>query len=287
MPAPPELDRVMAFLGEAFRLPAQLTGDAPAEQRCAEHVSGNSRLSPAEQVDIYRRQFWMRHIDSLTDDYPGMRLLLGEERFEAFCQAYLLAHPPRHPSLRDLGADIVPFAVAFPDFPEAVKAALLEMVRYENALVDVFDGPDVPPLDPQKLAALPEDAWERARIVLHPLVHLFRVEYPVHRLRLLARRADAASTAEGATSAVTLAAPPEKAPTSLVLFRQGTMIRFEEIEPLAFDLLAALGQGEPLVGACERISAALAPAEAEALSAQVGSWFQQWTKLSWIVDVEI
>jgi hypothetical protein len=281
----------MAFLSEAFRLPSPLTDDAPAGARCTEHVTGNSRLSPAEQVDIYRRQFWLRHLDSLTDDYPGVKLLLGEEGFEAFCRAYLLAYPPRHPSLRDLGTDILPFAIAFADFPQALRPVVLEMVRYENALVDVFDGADVPPLDPHKLASLPEDAWERARLVVHPLLRFFRLEYPVHRLRLTARKAqeapEGAAEVPAAPLVAPLVAPPDKVPTCLVLYRHGTRIRFEELEPVALDLLEALARGEPLGAACERIAASLAPAEAEAFGSQVGSWFQQWTAFSWIVDVEL
>jgi hypothetical protein len=274
--APPELDRVMAFLGEAFRRPEPLLGDAALEPRCAEHVTGNSRLSPAEQVDIYRRQFWLRHVESLTEDYAGVKYLIGEDAFETFLHAYLIAHPPRHPSLRDLGSDIVPFAERYPDFPEAMRTVTLEMIRYENALIDVFDGPDVPPLDPQKLTSLAEDAWERARIVLHPLLRRFRVEYPVHRLRLTSKETDAQ-----------IEAPPSSAPAHIVLFRRDNVIRFEELTPLAFDLLDALARGEPLVGACDRLAAPLAPAEAEGLSAQVGPWFQQWTTLSWIVDVVV
>ncbi len=266
----------MGFLQEAFRRADPVTGDPIQEPRSAEHVTGNSRLKPAEQVDIYRRQYWLRHVDSLLEDYPGVKHILGEDAFEAFCRAYLVAHPPHLPSLRDLGVDIVAFAERYPDFPEGKRAAALEMIRYEFAFVDLFDGADVPPLDPQKLQRLPADAWDRARIVLHPLLVRFRLEYPVHRLRLAAKADEAPPS--------TLPAP---ASIHLVLFRRGEVISFEELEPVAFELLSALASGEPLVGACDRIAEALEPAEAEAMGAQVGPWFQRWTTLSWIVDVEL
>ena len=53
MPAP--LDPVMAFLGPAFRAVDPLADEPGAAAACAEDVTGNSRLTPAEQVDIYRR----------------------------------------------------------------------------------------------------------------------------------------------------------------------------------------------------------------------------------------
>ena len=42
---------------------------------------------------------------------------------------------------------------------------------------------DAAPLDPAKLAAIPEDAWLGARIVLHPALRLLQVRYPVADLR--------------------------------------------------------------------------------------------------------
>src|SRR4051794_23791320 len=100
----------MGFLSETFRRDDPVAGDPAIAERSRVHVAGNDRVTPAEQVDIYRHQFWLRHRDSLLEDYPGLAYVLGEEGFEAFCRAYLRAHPPRTPSLRDLGADIVTFA---------------------------------------------------------------------------------------------------------------------------------------------------------------------------------
>ena len=269
------LDQVMALLGPAFRQVDPIPGGGEIEAICAEHVTGNSRLTPAEQVDIYRRQYWLRHVDSLTEDHPGLRYVLGEAAFDAFVRAYLLAHPPRHPSLRDLGCNLVAFGAAY-EFSAALRDVALEMLAYEHAFVDLFDGAEPPPLDPQKLATMPEDAWERARIVLTPLLVRTRVRFPVHRLRLLA--------AEGAEPLTTA---PAEAPTHLVLYRDDHRIRFEELDGTAFALLEALGRSTPLGVACEEIAATLEVEAADHLGAQVGAWFQEWTARRWIVDVAL
>ncbi|MEP7121268.1 MAG: DNA-binding domain-containing protein [Byssovorax sp.] len=270
------LDAVMAFLEPAFRRVDALEGDATIAGECAAHVTGNSRLTPAEQVDIYRRQYWLRHVDALADDYPGVAYLLGEEGFDAFLRAYLLAHPPRHKSLRDLGADVVAFSQGHA-FPAALRAVTLEMIAYEHAFIDLFDGAEPPPLDPQKLTSMPEDAWERARIVIHPLLVRRQVRFAVHRLRLQAKSSDVAP----------LAAPPSEAPANLVLFRDDNQIRFEELDGTAFALLDALARGEALGPACEEVAATLDAEAADQLGAQVGPWFQQWTARRWIVDVVV
>lgn len=272
MPAP--LEPVMAFLGPAFRRTEPLAGDAELAAACAEHVTGNSRLTPAEQVDIYRRQYWLRHLDSLGEDYPGVRHLLGEEAFDAFLRAYLLAHPPRHKSLRDLGCEIAAFGEGYP-FPGAIAAVTREMLRYEHSFVDLFDGKEPPPLDPQKIISMPEDAWERARLVLHPLLVRHALRFAVHRIRLDAKAADAG----------TIAAPPTEAPATIVLYRDDHLIRFEELDAPGFALLGALMAGEALGPACEAVAAGLDAEAAERFGAQVGQWFQEWTARRWIVDV--
>jgi len=274
--APPELQGTMTLLDEAFRRPEPIPADPTFASRCAEVVSGNARLSPAAQADIYRRQFWLRHIGSLRDDYPALAHLLGEAAFETFCRAYLVAHPPHERLLRDLGAHILDFAQRYP-FPEAARAAALELLRYEHAFIDLFDDADPPVLDPARLSQLPEDAWERARIVQNPLLCLMRFVYPVHRFRR-AVRAGEASPRE--------LAPSERA-TPLALFRKGDTIHYEELDPLAFTLLEALAQGEPLVPACERVAEPLSPEARTALEEQVGTWFQQWTAWGWIVDIAL
>jgi hypothetical protein len=265
---------VMAFLEPAFRRVDPLEGDAAVASVVASHVTGNSRLTPAEQVDIYRRQYWLRHLDALADDYPGVAYLLGEEGFDAFLRAYLVAHPPRHKSLRDLGSDIVAFSVGYA-FPAALRDVALEMIAYEHAFIDLFDGAEPPPLDPQKITSMPEDAWERARIVIHPLLVRRPVRFAVHRLRLEAKSTDAPPLAEA----------PLPAPANLVLFRDDNLIRFEELDATPFALLEALARGEALGPACEQVAATLDAEAAEQLGGQVGAWFQQWTARRWIVDV--
>jgi hypothetical protein len=276
VPAPLEgtpLADVQAFLADVLRRLEPVVDDPAAAERCAQHVAGSERLSPAEQVDIYRRQFWLRHIDSLREDHPGLCYVLGDDEFEALCRAYLVAHPPRTPSLRDLGADLARFAAGWQGFAPDRRALAIDMAHYELAFVEVFDGADVPALDAAKLTAVPEEAWDSARIALHPLLALMRFDHPVHRLRYAIREGNRPEL-------------PAPEPTRVALFRRDLVIHYEELEPLAFDVLEALAAGTPLAAAMGRVAAAGgASAEAE-LQARVGTWFRQWAGWGWIVDVQ-
>lgn len=274
MPEP--LSDLMSFLAGAFRREAPIPGDASIEGACAARVAGNDRMSPAEQADLYRRQFWLRHLDSLREDYQGLLRILGDDAFNTFATAYLTAHPPRSPSLRELGDDIVSFAERYGGFSEGQRTVALEMTRYENSFVDLFDGAEPPPLEVRVLQEMAPEAWETARIKVHPLLARHRVTYPVHRIRLAVKSGKETSI------------EPAAKPIHLAVYRGNDLrIMFEELEPLAFELLGALAEGEALVPACGRIAEKAGELEGNELQAKVGAWFQRWAAAGWIVGVEV
>lgn len=271
MPTP--LEPLLGFLAASFRSGAPVADDPALAARCAEHVTGNARLTPAQQVDIYRRQYWSRHLGALRDDLPGLRAALGDAAFEALCRAYLEAHPPAAVLMRDLGERLPAFAERYPGFPAGREALARDLIRFELAFVDIFDGLDHPPLDPSKVQDLPEDAWSTARIVLHPLLRRMRLAYPAHEIRAAARAGQPLP-------------PLDPRPVHLILFRKGVTIHVQELDPLAFALLEALAAGQALVPACEELASGLDEAAVAALGERVQAWFAQWTGWGIIVDVE-
>jgi hypothetical protein len=273
------LDELQGALATLFQRAEPVVGDAGASLVSARHVTGNDRLSPAEQVDIYRRQFWLRHHDALLEDYPGLALVVGDDAFEAFVRAYLVAHPPRTPSLRDLGADVPAFAARHGGFPPRRRAIAVEMARYEHAFVDIFDAAEPPRLDVAKIQSVSPEGWSRARLVLHPHLVTMTVRHPVHRVRY--------DLKAGAPVDVDAAAVPAPEPFHLALYRKDLVVHYEELEPEAHRLLEALRAGAPLAPACAALAEGLAPEDAALLEARVGAWFQRWTASAWIVDVEL
>ncbi|HEX7665478.1 MAG TPA: DNA-binding domain-containing protein, partial [Polyangiaceae bacterium] len=72
-------------------------------------ATGNTRMTPAEQVDVYREQFFLRHVGSLREDFPTVERLLGSEAFETMGAAYLTAMPPSSFALRDASERLATF----------------------------------------------------------------------------------------------------------------------------------------------------------------------------------
>jgi hypothetical protein len=265
------LGEVQAFIGAALLRRRKIADDAAEAARIGQIVSVGIRLSPLEQLEIYREQFWLRHIDAMREDFVTICYLLGEAEFRVACEAYIAACPPHSFTLRDLGDRFADFVRT--NEPWANDGLLYDCARLEWAFVEAFDAPDAPPLDPRSIAEAPEDAWGDARIVLHPSVQLLALSHPAHIFRGTVR--------EGKNPE-----RPDPAPTSVVAYRGTDKLMYIAIEPLAFDLLQLLAEGAHLAPACERVAAEAQIADPSELEAKVGAWFQAWASYGWVSRVE-
>ncbi len=279
---PRSLSETMGFLQGVFRLPEAIPDDPSLAPRVARHITGNDRLSPSEQADIYRRQFFLRHVDALADDHAGLVHYLGDEGFERLARAYLEEHPPRSYTLRDLGADLATFVETWDGLDEPVRSLCIDMARYELCVVEIFDAVDVPPPDAARLASVPQEAWLTRPLVFTPHLRLFRFDHPVPDLRRAIKKAGLEEDAPELPPRE----PPPKEPSHYGIFRRDDMIAYERLTPEAHALLTLLTRGTPLAAACEDLSQTLTEEAAARVEAEVGGWFQRWASWGWILDVE-
>jgi hypothetical protein len=273
--APASLAELQAHLVELFTREAPIDGDPAVAPLARAIAAGNDRVRPEEQLDIYRRQVWLRHRDSLEEDLPGLVHVLGDDGFEAFARAYLRACPPHHPSLRELPFDALAFTAGWDGFPAGKAALARAMIAYELALVDVFDQPEPAPLAAEKVAAVPPEAWETARLVLSPAVRRVDVDYPVHRIRYAVRSGESPEL------------PDQPSRIHLLVFRQADVCRYEELELDAARLVDILARGVALVPACAELTAGRPEDEVARVGASVGGWFKRLAELGVMADVVV
>ena len=154
-----------------------------------------NHLSPTERLDVYADMYFYRLRDCLAEDYPNLAAWIGPARFHNLVTDYLLAHPSRHPSLRELGRALPVFLESQP-LPERFAFAP-DLARLEWARFDVFDDADAEPLTREALlgrgAASPEDFL----LALVPALRLLQLEPGV--LALWRALADGKPTAERAS----------------------------------------------------------------------------------------
>jgi hypothetical protein len=272
-----ELTELQHWVVRHLQSQRALPHQAEVRSEALERLTGNDRLEPVEQLEIYREQFWLRHTASLVEDFPGVGGILGQSDWERLVEGYLQAHGPRSWTLRDLGRQFAEYVERCPDL--AHQRLCSDMARLEWAFIELFDAADCPPLDLQKLASLPPSALESGQIILSPALQLLEVSYPVAdlRMQLLESRRNAE-----AGRGVDI---PDPVAQQLVLYRAADRRLYHRpLNPEAFALLSALDRGLSLVRACEHALNAW-PEHAERLQQGVAGWFQAWAQQGWIVDV--
>lgn len=116
---------------------------------CPGPARRDARLDPTQRLDIYADMYFYRLRDCLAENFPKVAGHIGDALFHNLVTDYLLAHPPKHYSLRELGR-------ALPEFLESTDLAnsfpaIADLASLEWARFDVFDDTDAVPLSRQDL----------------------------------------------------------------------------------------------------------------------------------------
>jgi hypothetical protein len=150
----------------------------------ARFIKPNRRLASVERLEIYSRSYWFRVLDSLYDDFPGLRAVLGEKAFHSLSRAYLADCPSRSFTLRNLGSRLTDWLQRNPDFAGDRLTLALDMARLEWAHIEAFDGTAEKTLGLEDLQQI--DATFRA--ALQPYIRILDLQYPVDNLGIQVNR---------------------------------------------------------------------------------------------------
>jgi|tagenome__1003787_1003787.scaffolds.fasta_scaffold20969847_3 hypothetical protein len=247
-------------------------------------IKPNDRLTSVERLEIYNRQYWFRLLSSMAEDFPGLRSVLGEKRFDAMCKAYLVDCPSTSFTLRNLGSKLESWLRKHPNWGGEKQDLALDIVRLEWADIEVFDGAAEPPLQPRDLAGVP---GESVRLKLQPYVRLLSFRYPVDDLLLAVRKEDEdtdfASNAfqeKRKRKRVQAVAKFKPAPIFLVVHRVDFSVYFRRVTAEEFAILTALRDGQSLGRAIELSFTKSKLIESER-AALIQQWFQNWATLGW------
>jgi hypothetical protein len=262
-----------------------LTGsDRIAPRTDAEFIKPNDRLSSAERLEIYSRSYWFRVLDSLHDDFPGLRAVLGERAFHRLSRAYLAECPSRSFTLRNLGSRLEDWLQRNAQFAGSRHALALDMVRLEWAHIEAFDNAAEKVLGPEDLLEL----GPRFRAGLQPYIRLLALQYAVDDLRIQVNRASdergAASNAalkkkhRDMTNRVSWSKPAQ---IFLAVHRLDFTVYYRRIDAEEYRLLSALRDGQPIAKAIHRAFKD-SSASTEEQRSMLEKWFAVWAELAWL-----
>jgi hypothetical protein len=200
------------------------------DQALTEVALPSPKLTSADRLAIYNRQYWFRLFTVFHGAFPLTTRLLSHFGFNAYVTRFLLARPPRD-------WDIDSMLVGFDDFLlEALAAdalpiaerqrvgleplAVVQAARIDAAFHRVFRAPAVVPFHPG-----PEHAEQllASRLVASPSAAVLEEDWPLCELR----RSIAGDTAEAAV------ALPKRLgqPHFWLLLRAGTKLSLLALEP--------------------------------------------------------
>lgn len=239
--------------------------------RLGDVILPSKTLTPVERVGIYHGMYLLRMEEALESDYPGLQHFLGQESFRNLVAGYVEVHPSRSYTLNRLGDH----------FPEHVKTApglprrefCYDLARLELLVSQVFDGPETKCLSAEAIAAVPEDAWDRARLTPVAAFRLGAFRYPVNPY-LQSMRDEKHDHPK-----------PRIKDAWVAIFRRDYRVRRLDLTRPAYDLLADLVAGKTLGEAVEaalRRGSKRGPREDELFG-----WFRDWVSSGVFARVDV
>ena len=280
---------VMQPLTSSERMQRRAPGGGPMKRYASRFIKPNDRLTSFERLEIYNRQYWFRVLSALGEDFPGLRAVLGQLRFDAMAKAYLIANPSRSFTLRNLGARLESWLRKNSKYAGTNQNLALDIVRLEWADIEAFDGAAEPALRPEDLANV---VGARLKLTIQPYVRLLSFRYPVDDLLLEVRQEDDdtdfasnAFTERKKRKRVRAVAKLKPAQIFLAVHRIDYSVYFRRLDEEEFSILTALSQGKTLSAAVESAfhKSKVAP---EQRPLKVQTWFQTWSTLGWFCRPE-
>lgn len=270
----PDLRRVQELFWQLVTAPEGAAAGAAALCRAGELASEDlsflvrdaGRLGPVERVDVYANMYFYRLRDSLAEDFPRLARRIGAARFHNLVTDYLLAHPSRHFSLRELGRALPGFldahvlAEAFP--------ALADLARLEWARLEVFDAAPARPLTRAELLARAGAAG--------PAGVALRLVPAARLLRLDASVPDLWKSLDPAQAAALAGAGAPRGARGVLVWRRGFAVLHRPLAPDEEAALRRLAGGVSLAGLGESLLED--GADADRTPERLAALLEQWTR---------
>ncbi|MGI8959315.1 MAG: HvfC/BufC family peptide modification chaperone [Bryobacteraceae bacterium] len=246
-------------------------------------IKPNQVLSSFERLEIYNRQYWFRVLSSFTEDFPGLRSIIGAQKFERLMRAYLPDCPSGSFTLRNLGSRLEAWLRFHTECIAPREALALDMVRLEWAHIEAFDGGHEPNLTPADIEA----SGLELRVELQPYIRLLELTYPVDDFLIEVHddEGDSDTSSNAAhthqlRNRVHRYVQPDPERIYLAVHRMDDSVYYKRLEAESFRMLNALSKQMTLDEAIDLAFVSSAMTEDERMLA-TQRWFANWAQLGW------
>jgi hypothetical protein len=275
---------VMQPLTSSNRIVPKTPAGRPMRIEVSEFITPNDRMAAIERLEIYSRSYWFRVLESLNDDFPGLRAVLGKRAFDRLSRAYLADCPSQSFTLRNLGSRLEGWLRRNPRYAGSRQALALDMVRLEWAHIEAFDSAAEKVLGPEDMLEL----GPGFRAGLQPYIRLLALDYPVDGLRIQVNHA--AEEHEAASNAVLKrkyrslsqrVTRMKRERIYLAVHRIDFAVYYRRIAAEEYGLLNALREGQPF-GRAIQTGFKDSPITNGEQPSMLEQWFAAWAELGWL-----
>ncbi len=221
------------------------------------------RLNGAERVGIYARMIWLRFLESMEEDFQGVRTFLGRDMFRDLVRRYLADRPSSSYTLNHLGAAFADWLLNDATELGERRQTAHELAAVERAIMDVANGPDADRLTVDALLAIPMGRWPETRFRLAPSLELFACRCRVNDYLSAVFRGDEVGA-------------PEAGDSFVCVHRTGSRVQRSELSREGHAVLSAIGRGATLAEALEE-ALELEGVDPDPVLSTIGDTFRDWT----------
>lgn len=254
---------------------AQSPSGRPISDEAAFWINPSKTLAPFQRIEIYNQQYWWRLLTIMQENFPVLTRIFGYSDFNnLLAEPFLLAYPPNHWSLNNLGDY----------FPEWIQKNYHDKDKrfvYESACLDLafnlsFVEKELAPINFIEATQEGAEGLLTQKIRLQPHLFILEFKYSLPQFR-----------------EAILKHPPEhwvdhdfpelkKGKRVFVVFRSKEMnVVWKEISYGAFFLLKQFEKGSSIENVCSWLENQEGPLLEEAKE-NLHFWFQEWTILGWL-----
>jgi hypothetical protein len=219
-------------------------------------VVDDPQVGAKRRLKIYHDAYHLRLIEALSEAYPRLGKLLGDELFDRVARGYIASHPSVFRNLRWYGGKMAEYLAS--ELPQHPISS--ELAGFEWTLMLAFDSEDSEVLSNEDLAAMPADEWSGQQLVLHPSVKLLDMQL----------NTPAVWKALGGDEAPP---PVEQAPANWLIWRKELNPHYRSLEAAEHASLILILKGASFADVCEALAHGISDDDAVALAARyLSTW---------------
>jgi len=170
-------------------------------------VIGPNGKAADKRYNVYRNNVTVSLINAMTDIYPAILRITGEEFFRALAREYVRQHPPKSPLLFLFGEHFADFLTGF-DHAKHLPY-LADVARLERAWLTAYHAADAKPLDPAILSSVSPEQTGQLTFKAKPGTYIISSEFPVFTIYAMNRDLMPLDTVDMSTGEAALVTRPD------------------------------------------------------------------------------